>query len=120
MLAAFAISGTNASEPATDETPTTEAAPAPEAAEPAAEPAKPAAKKKGTKRHAAEAMGDAHKAKHHRRKHPRHGGSGHMVDKWDQPWDYIQQGGDSSGCSGDSSDESPRMPVPEIPGQKTP
>lgn len=123
MLATFAISGTVAGD-----TPTT---PAPNAAAPATEAtpaaatstdaATPAAKK-GKKARPAEAMDGQPKKKHYRKHRHHHGGGSHTGSKWDAPWDYIQQGtSETYGCSGDTSAESsPKMPIPEVPGQKTP
>lgn len=124
MLAAFAISGTYASEASTT--------PAPDAAAPAMEATPTAATtgasaptaKKGKKAPTAEATTGEPKKKHYRKhRHHHHGGSGHYPNKWDAPWDYIQQGvsAETYGCSGDTpTDSSPKMPIPEVPGQKTP
>ena len=120
MLAAFAISGTYAGDTPTPPAPDA-AAPAMEATPAAASPdaSAPAAKKARP----AEAMDGQPKKKHYRKhRHHHHGGGSHVADKWDAPWDYIQQGSSETyGCSGDSStDGSPKMPIPEVPGQKTP
>jgi hypothetical protein len=135
MIAALAIPGTLASQAddaAKDAATASDAAAAPEAAAPAegapaADAAAPAAeekkmgKKKMKRKHMEEATdedGKMKKRKH--KKHRRHpdGSGGHVRDKWDAPYDYIDKN-DGGGCSG-GSDESPKMPVEEVPGQPTP
>jgi hypothetical protein len=112
MIVAFAGS-VIASEAAAPEASKTEAAPAAQA--PKEGEKAPAAKKaKHSKHHGAK-----HHGKHHR--HHKGHGHGHQADNFDQPWDYIQKGGNSdSGCSGDTSTDQGKVLPPEVPGQKGP
>lgn len=139
MIAALAIPGSFASEAdaskGTDTAADTSAdtAAAPEAgAGAAAENAAPAEPKKGKKhmkrkRHA-EATDDGapKKSRKHKRRrgHYADGSGGHVADVWDLPYDYAirEQGGDSSGCSGDSVDAGKRLPneEPGYPGPNVP
>lgn len=132
MIAALAIPGTLASQDGAEQK-GAESAPAaapeagapdaaaPDAAAPAGEE-KPA-KKKRMKRKRAEATDNGAPRKHPKHRHHKgkyaDGSGGHVPDKWDAPYDYIDKSDESSGCSGDNDDHGKQLPN-EVPGERGP